>query len=192
MKKFDKLPYKSLGNQLKRIRERKQESLAEASDAVEIEVTLLAEIEHGTIRPSEDILMLLMNHFAISDDKAVELWELAGYSRSEVETETSRSAGHIKQVMVLPMDARIAYTDMAHIVVNDRGVVMNFMQETGLGGQPLAVARIGMSQAHAKEVLELLQKALDQRPAKSLPTSGKSRLSDTKSRDTDTKPKKVK
>jgi transcriptional regulator with XRE-family HTH domain len=191
MKEFNKLPYKSLGNQLKRIRERKQESVAEVSGAVEIEVTLLTDIERGAARPSEDILMLLMNHFAISDDKAVELWELAGYNQADAETETPRGTSRVKQVMVLPMDARIAYTDMAHIVVNDRGVVMNFMQEAGLGGQPLAVARIGMSRTHAKEVLELLQKALAKQQPKSLPTPDQRRLPDAKSRDTDTKPKKV-
>ena len=189
MKESNKLPYKSLGQHLKRIREKKQESLTEVSGAVEIDVTLLADIEYGAKRPSEDILMLLMNHFSISDDEAVQLWEIAGYSQPNSDTTGVNTT--IKQVMVLPMDARVAYTDMAHIVVNDRGVVMNFMQEAGLSGQPLAVARIGMSRAHAEEVLMLLQKALKQHAPKALPSPDTSRLSDTKSRDTDSKSKKT-
>jgi transcriptional regulator with XRE-family HTH domain len=190
MKESKKLPYKPLGQYLKRMREKKQESLAEVSGAVEIDVTSLSDIEYGIERPSEDILLLLMNHFSISDDDAVRLWEMAGYDKPDERSEKADTNNTIKQVMVLPMDARVAYTDMAHIVVNDRGVVMNFMQEAGLGGQPLAVARIGMSRAHAKEVLELLQKALKQTP-KALPSSDTSRISDTKSRDTDTKSKKT-
>lgn len=166
-----KLPYQPLGQQLKRMREKKQESLAEVSGAVEIDVTALTDIEKGAERPSEDILMLLMNHFAVHDDKAVELWEMAGYSSDGLpEPDTPQTDGTIKQVMVLPMDARITYTDMAHIIVNKQGVVMNFMQEAGLGNQPLAVARIGMSREHAKEVMELLQKALSQDTQKKLPT----------------------
>lgn len=161
-------PYKSLGEQLRKIREKKQESLAEVSGAVEIDVMLLTDIEYGVKRPSEDILMLLMNHFSIPDDKAIELWEKAGYDRPETNQDAGGSL-QVKQVMVMPMDARIAYTDMAHIMVNGRGVVMNFMQEAGLGGQPLAVARIGMSREHAQEVMNLLQKALGSQQQKILP-----------------------
>ncbi len=182
MKEFHgKLPFKSLGEQLKRIRQKKQESLAEVSGAVEIDVTLLTDIEYGSVRPSEDILMLLMNHFAVPDDEAVVLWEMAGYIQPD-KAETLGSST-IKQVMVLPMDARVAYTDMAHIVVNDRGVVMNFMQEAGLGGQPLAVARIGMSRKHAEDILELLQKALAQHAPKMLPAPDQPQKTDPESRD---------
>lgn len=160
-----KFPYKSLGSRLKRMREKHRESVAEVSGAVEIDMSMLADIESGIHRPSEDILMLLMNHFAVKDDEAVKLWELAGYNRQDVISD----AQDIKQVMVMPMDARIVYTDMAHVMVNKHGVVMNFMQEVGLGGQPLAVARIGMSREHAVSVLGLLQKALQEDRPKFLP-----------------------
>lgn len=160
-----KFPYESLGTHLKRMREKNRESVAEVSGAVEIDISTLAEIESGVRRPSEDILMLLMNHFSVKDDEAVKLWELAGYNRQDVISD----APDVKQVMVMPMDARIVYTDMAHIMVNKHGVVMNFMQEVGLGGQPLAVARIGMSREHAASVLGLLQKALQEDQPKLLP-----------------------
>ena len=51
---------------------------------------------------------------------------------------------------------------MVHVMVNNYGVIMNFMQGAGPNNQPLAVARIGMSREHAKSVLEVLQKTLDQ------------------------------
>src|SRR5664279_6184040 len=73
------LPFEPLGTQLKRLREVKSESLAEVSGAVEIDEKDLTRIETGHERPSEDILLLLISHFGVQDDKAAELWELAGY-----------------------------------------------------------------------------------------------------------------
>ena len=70
--------------------------------------------------------------------------------------------GAIKQaVMVMPVDMRIAYTDMAHVVVNDHGVVMNFMQTGGPNNQPMVVSRVGMSKEHAAHIVDLLQRTLN-------------------------------
>lgn len=170
-------PYKNLGLFLRKIREKRQETLAEVSGAVEIDAGQLSEIENGSTRPSEDILMLLMTYFSLKDDEALKLWSLAGYEDAE---DTKHQP---KQVMVMPFDARVVYTDMAHIVVNKHGVVMNFMQEAGLNGQPLAVSRIGMSRKHAESVRDLLNKALDQSP-KLLP-SGSSDNKDNASKKSD-------
>lgn len=163
-------PYQPLGKHLKRMREKLQESLAEVSGAVEIEIEALTAIETGTSRPSEDILLLLISHFAVKEDEATKLWELAGYDQQGL---TSEFAGDIttdgKAVMVMPIDARINYTDMVHVMVNNYGVVMNFMQGSGPNNQPLAVARVGMSREHAKSVLEVLQRTLAQSEQKSLP-----------------------
>lgn len=156
-------PYKTLGIRLKGMREKLRESLAEVSGAVEIELDTLTAIEQGKSRPSEDILLLLISHFAIKEDEATKLWELAGYEKLDSQS-ASMSAdefGAIKNaVMVMPLDVRITYTDMAHVVVNDHGVVMNFMQTSGPGNQPLVVSRLGMSREHALSVIELLQKTL--------------------------------
>jgi hypothetical protein len=59
-------------------------------------------------------------------------------------------------------DSRILFTDIVDIVVNNYGVVMNFMQNTGPKVQPAAVARVGMSREHAKSVLQILQVTLAQ------------------------------
>jgi hypothetical protein len=71
-------------------------------------------------------------------------------------------------MMVLPIDARIVYTDTVHVVANNHGVVMNFLQNAGPNNQTLAVARVGMSREHAKSVLELLQRTLDQTEQKTI------------------------
>lgn len=152
-----------LGVRLKGLREKLRESMAEVSGAVEIEIDMLTDIELGKNRPSEDILLLMISHFAIKDDEATKLWELAGYEQADTGASnmSTDEFGTIKNaVMVMPVDVRIAYTDMAHVMVNEHGVVMNFMQTNGLNNQPMVISRLGMSREHAKSVLELLQKTL--------------------------------
>lgn len=163
-----------LGNRLRGMREKLRESVAEVSGAVEIEVDTLAEIEKGQDRPSEDILLLLISHFAIKEDEATKLWELAGYEQQDTGNANMSidGFGTIKNaVMVMPLDTRIVYTDMAHVMVNDHGVVMNFMQTGAPGSQPTVVSRLGMSREHAQSLLDLLQKTLSHKPQapKSLP-----------------------
>ena len=181
-KNESEFPFRSLGLRLKRVRERSQESLAEVSGAVEIEMQALEDIEAGRQRPSEDILMLLISHFALKEDEAERMWELAGYEFTpDSPTVDERPAPNSAQtVMVMPGDVRIVYTDMLHVAVNDYGVVMNFMQGAGPKNPPLAIARVGMSRDHAKSVLEVLQRTLDQSAPKQLPpVSKQSPASDT-------------
>lgn len=171
-------PFKTLGHQLKNIREKRQESLAEVSGAVEIDLDMLSTYEEGIERPGEDILLLLISHFATKEDVATKLWELAGYDHDElpVKNVVNDSRGQAQNgVIVLPGDARIVYTDMVHVMVNNYGVVMNFLQTAGTNNQPLAVARIGMSKEHAQSVLEVLQKTLALNVPKTLPKSPKQR-----------------
>ncbi len=167
-------PFKSLGQRLRRLREKQLESLAEVSGAVEIETTQLFDIENGIVRPSEDILLLLISHFATKEDEATKLWHLAGYENTDVATNQmiNDDDGMAKpSIMVMPNDARIVYTDMLHVMVNNFGVVMNFMQGAGPNNQPLAVARIGMSKEHAVSVLEVLKQTLEQADKNNKPKS---------------------
>src|SRR5256885_14163047 len=78
------IPFRTLGRQLKALRNRANESLAEASGAVEIEAEILASYELGQSRPSEDVLLLLISHFGAKDDEAVRLWEMAGYGMDKI------------------------------------------------------------------------------------------------------------
>lgn len=166
-------PFQPLGTKLRQLREKRQETLAEVSGAVEIEPEALSAIEEGAKRPSEDILLLLISHFAAKEEVAIKLWELAGYSQDELpaqkEAGTSSEHSSPHNVIAMPGDLRIVYTDMVHVMVNEYGIVMNFMQTAGLGGHPLAIARVGMSREHAQSVLEVLQKTLAMREPKALP-----------------------
>jgi transcriptional regulator with XRE-family HTH domain len=161
MQRGNDTPFQSLGEQLRRVRQKASESLAEASGAVEIDLDTLEKFERGENRPTEDILLLLINHFDLGDHEADKLWQLAGYDKKK--GAPVDDSNNTSQVMLLPMDARIVYTDMVNITVNNYGVVMNFLQQ-GAGGstQPMAVARVGMSLEHAYAVMQVLQQSLDQ------------------------------
>ncbi|MBA2279129.1 helix-turn-helix domain-containing protein [Candidatus Saccharibacteria bacterium] len=168
-------PYQQFGRRLHDIRLRLQESLPEVSGAVELDSDVLARYERGEDRPSEDVLLLLINHFAIKDEEADELWELAGYTSEN--HNHHEEAANLPTLMMVPMDNRVIYTDTAHVVINNYGVIMNFMQN-GANNQPMAVARVGMSLEHAKSVLEVLATTIAQaesvKTPKQLPESSKS------------------
>lgn len=173
-----KFPFRTLGSKLKQLRERRHESLAEASSAVEIDPDMLNAIEQGIECPSEDILLLLISHFAAKEDIALKLRELAGYDQQGLPSQqmTMSPQGTIEQsVIVMPTEAQIVYTDMVHVMVNNYGVIMNFMQTAGPNTQPLAVARVGMSKEHAKSVLEVLQKTLDMQQSSGTSSSDQSK-----------------
>lgn len=148
-------PFRSLGRQLKQLRTRVNESLAEASGAVEIDAKELASFELGKIRPTEDVLLLLISHFGAKDDEAIKLWEMAGYGMDKIPAAQMASA----ELRAQPADNRVLFTDIVDIVVNKYGVIMNFMQ-TGPATSSQPVARVGMSREHAKSILQILQATL--------------------------------
>lgn len=165
-------PYRSLGLRLKKERQKLQETLAEVSGAVEIDIDTLRDIEYGVRRPSEDLLLLLVSHFSLSEESAASLWSMAGYSDNETD-----DTDHRNTVFVMPFDVRIVYADMAHVSANDYGVVVNFLQSGGSNSQPMAISRVGMSKEHARNVIRLMQEALDAAPQtpKSLPAKSQKR-----------------
>lgn len=167
MKKSDLQPFSSFGLALKNLRTKHNKTCSEVSGAVEIDEEKLLEFEEGRHRPSEDVLLLIIQHFDLIDDEAKDLWRLAGYSepfddsKYFVNDDTS-DIQNSKTVMITPQDARIVYTDMIQVMVNNFGVIINFMQGAGAGTNPLAVARVGMSKEHARSVIDVLTKTLEQ------------------------------
>ena len=163
-------PFKTLGEELKTIRQKLHESVAEVSGAVEIDEQRLQRIEQGHERPSEDILMLLINHFGIQDDAAAKLWQLAGYepNRDGQEQSDDPTINNRTMVMIMAVDPRVIYSDGAQITANDSGVVINFSQGMGTP-QALTTARIGMSRDQAYGVLRTLQQVLEGSKPRQLP-----------------------
>ncbi len=150
------LPYKSLGNHLRYLRQQTEESIAEVSGAVEIDIEELEKIEQGLARPAEDILMLLINHFDIQDTEAVRLWDLAGYDASRGDRlSVGNDLLNKTTTLLLAVDTRTMYTDGIQASANKQGMEVIF---THGKGQP--VARLGMSREQANQVIHTLQIAL--------------------------------
>lgn len=165
-------PFTNLGGTLKRLRQQQKESLAEAAGAVELAEEDLLRIEQGYERPSEEILMLLIKHFSILEDEAVQLWELAGYDKIESENEDamdSQNSGTKSIVMTIAMDPRVMYSDSVHISGNPNGLVFTFLQPGGGQLPAIPVSRVGMSRDQAKKMLELMKDTLEQLDKASAP-----------------------
>lgn len=158
-------PFKTLGTHLRYLREQSEETTAEVSGAVEIDEQQLLQIESGFERPSEDILLLLISHFDLQEQTAVQLWQLAGYDGSPETVRLSQDPetqqlGQAKAVVMLALDARIIYSDSFDVACNTAGVTLNFSQQSGLDDQKNVVSRLGMSYEQAEQVVRDLQRAL--------------------------------
>lgn len=147
------------GQELRVLRRRSKESLAEVSGAVEIDVTTLGEIEAGNKLPTEDVVMLLISHFSLREDEALKLWRLAGFDNALSGVSLNLSQAETMSDNI--NDNRVLYTDMVQVSANNYGVILNFLQGVSSDGKPSAVARIGMSREHAKSVIEVLQRTID-------------------------------
>ena len=161
--------FQKLGNELKNIRLQLQQSIAEVSGSVEIDIEQLAAYENGEARPSEEILLLIISHFDLPETKATKLWSLAGYSKDEPKAQDLLDELQQVGAFVLPQDARIIYTDSTHASASNHGVTINFMQSAGPMGKPMIVSRMGMSREHAENLKTLLDKILHEEDAPSQP-----------------------
>ena len=155
-------PLSILGEHLKHLRERRKESLAEVSGAVEIDIETLERIEDGAERPSEDVLSLLINYFALHEHEAGKLWELAGFDAGD-RGDRAGEATMKPTLVVVALDVRVLYSDDVTVTGSKNGLVMNFSQSGPMPGPQLPVARIGMSYEQAEEVIGVLQRALLER-----------------------------
>jgi hypothetical protein len=170
---MDDTPFSDFGKQLREMRQKAKESIADVSGAVEVDTKVIAEIEAGKNQPSEDIVLLLISHFALKEDEALKMWELAGFEqeRTGLSSMVSDESGVQQTAYISQNDARILYSDMIHVNANQFGVVINFLQGLGANNQPMAVSRIGMSREHAQSLLDVLSKTLEK--SKTNPKSDK-------------------
>lgn len=153
----------ALGARLKFLREQWQQSLNEVSTTLEIDEKMLKAFEAGKIAPPADILEMLISHFLLTEDQAQDLRELADTPKDEADSSVMPQLEEIlsKQVvMFLPLDNKVVYTDSMQATVNDSGVILQFMQQTG-NGQPVPISRLGMSREHAERIIDVLKATLD-------------------------------
>lgn len=153
-------PFRTLGNRLKRLRERREQSLNEVAGAVEIDTELLLRIERGEERPAEDVLDLMISHFKLRQRDANRLWESAGYPLDDDDpVDSVGSAPDKATLLVVAFDARATYSDGLVITANRSGLILNFTQ-SGMITPPLPIARIGVSYEQAEAILQTLQQTL--------------------------------
>jgi hypothetical protein len=103
---------------------------------------------------------LLISHFGAKDDEAVRLWETAGYGMDKIPASQMNNSDQVVP-LISAAENKVLFTDIVDIMVNNYGVVMNFMQ-AGPGNSTHSVARLGMSREHAKSILKILQHTLSQ------------------------------
>lgn len=168
------LPFKTLGDKLKTLRQKLHETIAEVSGAVEIDEQSLLRIEQGKERPSEDILLLLINHFGMQDDEATALWQLAGYDEAHYHDHPHDGNGQSPDqqnrtmVMIMAVDPRVIYSDGAQVTANAKGVILGFSQGVGTPNA-ITTAKIGMSREQAYALLRTLERTLEASKPKELP-----------------------
>ncbi len=165
-----KQPFKTLGDKLKTIRQKLHESVAEVSGAVEIDEHMLLKIEQGQERPTEDILLLLINHFGMQDDEAAVLWDLAGYDdpHDHDDQDPSSPQQNRTMVMIMAVDPRVIYSDSAQVTANTNGVIIGFSQGVGTP-HAITTAKVGMSREQAYKLLRTLERTLEASKPRQLP-----------------------
>lgn len=169
-------PFRILGEKLKTIRQKLHESVAEVSGAVEIDEQSLQRIEQGRERPTEDILLLLINHFGMQDDDAANLWQLAGYDDPNDEeaghSHSQQDNQNRTMVMIMAVDPRVIYSDGAQVTANANGVILGFSQGVGTPSA-ITTAKIGMSREQAYALLNTLERTLKASEPRQLPDNFK-------------------
>lgn len=157
--------YSELGQVIRSHRLAADKSIEDLSGAIEVEPKFITDLEKGETKPPQDILLLIINHLDIEETDANKLWQLAGYNNQIADDQNDYKPETTKDTTLtisLPDSLPVLYTDMVNVVSNKYGVVFNFVQGVGPKGQPTVVSRVGMSHEHAKSILEVLQKTLDQ------------------------------
>lgn len=159
MARGKEVPNKNIGEFLKARRERLNESLAEVSGAVEIDIDYLQRIEVGTELPSEDILILLMSHFSVDESEARNLLRLAGYSNPDDANLVDEQIA--KQIfMLMPMMIPVLMADDVVVTPGTSTVTLAFSQP----GNSTPVAKVGLSKDQAARLLRQLHECLNHSP----------------------------
>lgn len=160
------MPYKDLGERIKFLREQWKQTISELSSTLEIDVNILNSIEQGNLMPSDEQLEMLISHFLLTEDQAEDLLELADIYRHKNKSSIMNGVSEdtiAKQIMMMfmPVDSKVIYNDSMTATVDEKGVILQFMQKTP-DGQNIPVSRVGMSHDHAVEVARVITNTLEQ------------------------------
>jgi transcriptional regulator with XRE-family HTH domain len=177
-KKEQQQPFALVGQAVASSRTTKKMSQRDLAAALEISTSTLGLIERGQRRPSREVLVMIFSIFKMNQEIRGQLWTLCGFefedaedARAEAEefdhyhlddmSDLSQPKVRTATMAVLPMpvpilNEQIMYTDSAHVVVNNFGVVVEFKQASTDGKTNINIARIGMSKEHAASLVNIL------------------------------------
>jgi len=157
---------KKLGQKLKSYRQSANKDIKDIAEAIESDTITITKIESGQHSLDEETLALLISHFKLDESQATELWKMAGYEAieldgiDEINIEQTQKIDK-KQIRIsLPSDVKVLYSDMAQVISNEYGVVLQFIQ-TAPGNNAIVISRIGMSSKHAQSFAKMLQQNID-------------------------------
>lgn len=166
----------NLGKQIRNLRKKTKKSLKDLASLSGVHPTYLSKIENGQKRPSQKLLLKLLDLYKVSPSEFLAIQLLAGYGKTyygelkeqkEVNYMTSKQEekpeGQIQnnqmQIQV-PNNLPVLYTDSAFVTASAFGLVLDFAQTLGPTNNQNVVARIGMSSDHAKALLKVLSQKL--------------------------------
>lgn len=161
-----------LSEKLKSIRKSKGLSLTEVAGATRLDKAYLSKVESGSRNPSNSFLNSLVSYYSLPTNELLEIYRLAGHKspiimneRKEVINMEQKIAenqpGPGVQVNV-PANLPILYTDSIWATASQYGIVLDFAQGMGPTNSQNVVARVGLSYDHAKELVKLLSKKLEE------------------------------
>ena len=157
-------PHDDLGKRIKHLREQWKQSVDEVSTTLEIDETELKQIESGKVLPNDHLLDMIINHFLLNEEQAMELRSMAALRDNHLHEAFPLNSGGLEDmlmkqvVMYLPVDNRIVYTDSMNATVNKHGMTLQFMQNQN--GKQVPVSQVGMSREHAERMLKVIQTTL--------------------------------
>lgn len=172
-------PFIKLGSRIKEYRVRKGENITQAAKALRLDRTYLSRLENGHLQPTGHLLERICDYYAISEDKASEIYTLAGYAGKDIVMQNKEGGGVEKRMeenqisgnkdskgieLNVPNNAVVLYTDSAFVTTNEFGICIDFAQRLGSTNKHNVVTRVGMSKEHARALIKILQERLDQKP----------------------------
>lgn len=163
-----------LGSVIKKHREQKGASIAQAALSIGIDRTYLSKIEHGHETPPPNVFNSILNYLDVDRFTALKIAKVAGYQTVvhfssnrdydgkgviKMQNEQSNVPADAKQVN-MPGNVPVLYTDSIFVNGSKWGVVLDIAQNVGPTNQQNVVARIGMSREHAEALVDVLAKQL--------------------------------
>lgn len=157
-----------LGSELRDMRKEKKRSITEVSRSLPVDRAHLNKVELGHTRPSQTLLRRLLYYYSADNVTTERIMRLADYEITGVKSNIKRKEYQVNQgalqkpngsmnITIDPGKKPVLYSESVFIHSSDYGIQMDFAQRVGPSSQQFVVARIGMSSAHAKKMLEVLK-----------------------------------